>query len=77
MLSEPSSDSFYVDLQKKTLQQMTQAQVQNQVAEIIEKTFQAILVENKVVLSRSEQKRLFAQVTKSILEEVQRKLGLI
>ena len=74
MLSQPSFESGYVDLKKRIFQKLKSARIQHQIFEAIEKTFSGILSEDGIIVSRAERKRLLAQATKSILEDMLKKL---
>ena len=64
---EPGS---YVDLLKRVTQHVQQSKVGNQILEVLQKTIEQELVQQKIVLSRAERARLTRQVTKSILNDL-------
>ena len=68
--------SSYVNLKKKTLQRVQAAGVNDQIFQVVQNAFEAALKEDNIVilLSRPERKRLFAQILRSVLEDMIRKL---
>ena len=66
--------SSYVNLQKRTLQKVQVSGVYDQIFQAVQNAFEDALGREKIVLSRPERKRLFAQILKSVLEDMIRKL---
>ena len=74
MLSHSSFDRGYVDLQKKIVRRLKTAKIQHQVFEVLEKSFDAVLAEDGILLSRAERKRLLIRVTQNVLGDMLKKL---
>jgi len=74
MLSYSSFDSGYVDLQKKIVRQLKSAKIQHQIFGTLEKSFDAVLAEDGIIVSRVERKRLLTRVTQDVLEDMLKKL---
>jgi hypothetical protein len=73
----PQQDSglfSYVNLKKRMLQNVQAAKVDDQIFQVVQKAFENALQKENVVLSRPERKHLFAQILKSVLEDMVRKL---
>ena len=66
--------SSYVNLQKRTLQKVQASGVYDQIFQAVQNAFEDALGRENIVLSRPERKRLFAQILKSVLEDMIRKL---
>ncbi len=75
MLTPSATDPNPTGLQKKVIRRLKAAKIQHQLFETLAKTFDAVLAEDRLVLSRAERKRLLAQVTQSLLEEMLKKLA--
>lgn len=65
----------YFDLQKRMLQKVQEAQVNDQIFEVVQKAYEDTLKAENIVLTRQERKRLLAQILKSVLEDMIKKLG--
>ena len=74
MLSQPSFERGYVDLRKTVVRQMKKAQIEHQILGILDTTLNRVLAEENLILSRTERKRLLAQVTQDILSDILHKL---
>ena len=74
MLSPSNSERGYVDLRKTVVRQMKKAQIQHQILGILDTTLNRVLAEENLILSRTERKRLLAQVTQDILNDILHKL---
>ena len=74
MQSYSSPDSGYVDLSKRIVRRLKSAKIQHQIIEALERSFDAALAEENVVLSRAERKRLFFQTSQNILDDMLKKL---
>ncbi len=66
--------SSYVNLKKRMLQKVQAAKVNDQIFQVVQNAFEAALGAENIVLSRPERKRLFAQILKSVLEDMVKKL---
>ena len=66
----------YVNLQKRMLQKVQAAKVDDQIFQVVQNAFEAALKEGNTVtlLSRPERKRLLSQILKSVLEDMLQKL---
>jgi hypothetical protein len=56
------------------MQNVQAANVNDQIFQVVQNAFENALQKENIVLSRPERKRLFAQILKSVLEEMVRKL---
>ena len=65
----------YFNLQKRILQKVQDAQVNDQIFEVVQKAYEDTLKAENIVLSRQERKRLLAQILKSVLKDMIKKLG--
>jgi hypothetical protein len=65
----------YMGLQKRMLQKFRDKNVTEQVLDIMLKTYESALASENIVLSRPERKRLLAQISKQILEDVSKRLS--
>ncbi|HEX8992882.1 MAG TPA: hypothetical protein VF784_14475 [Anaerolineales bacterium] len=63
------------ELRGHVLQRLHAAKINDHVFEVVEAAFSCALVEESVVLSRVEKRRLLADVLKSVLEEMDAKLA--
>ena len=66
--------SSYVNLKQRMLKNVQAANVNDQIFQVVQNAFENALQKENIVLSRPERKRLFAQILKSVLEEMVRKL---
>jgi hypothetical protein len=60
----------YANLQKKLLRNVQSAKINEQIVEIIKRSYEA----ENVVLSHPERKRLFSQTIKRVLEDLTKEL---
>ena len=67
--------SAYVNLKKRMLQKVQSSNVNDQVFQVVQNAFEAALQNENIVLSRPERKLLFAQILKSVLEDMVSKLN--
>jgi hypothetical protein len=65
----------YFDLQKRMLQRVQEAQVNDQIFEVVQKAYDDVMNKENIVLTRQDRKRLLAQTLKPVLEEMIKKLG--
>jgi hypothetical protein len=66
--------SSYVNLKKRMLQNVQAAKIDDQIFQVVQNAFENALHKENIVLSRPERKRLFAQILKSVLEDMVKKL---
>jgi len=72
----PQQDSnSYFNLKKRMLQKVQEAQVNDQIFEVVQKAYDDVMNKENIILSRQERKRLLAQILKSVLEDMIKKLG--
>ena len=67
--------SEYVNLRQKIIQRMDSDKIDDQILGVVETAFADAVRKENVILSRVVQKRLLAQVTKSISEAILKALG--
>jgi hypothetical protein len=74
-LQDPGFSS-YVDLKKRITQKVQSTDVNDQIFQAVQNAFENVMGSERptVLMSRSERKRLFSQVLKSVLEDMVRKL---
>ncbi len=65
----------YRELHGRVLQRLNAAKINDHVFEVVEAAFNGALVDENMVLSRIEKRRLLADVLKSVLEEMDAKLA--
>ena len=71
--SEPDAGS-YIDLKKRMLRRIQAFKVNEQILEVLQVAYEDALKEEHVILSSPERKRMLSQISKSILEEMLKKL---
>jgi hypothetical protein len=71
---QESGLSSYVNLKKRVLQRVQSSNVNDQIFQVVQNSFEEALRNENIVLSRPERKRLFAQILKSVLEDMVGKL---
>ena len=64
----------YVNLQKRMLQRVQSAKIDDQIFEVVKQAYEVALNEEGILLSRPERKRLLSQILKLVLEDMTRKL---
>ena len=64
----------YVNLQKRMLQNVQTAKVNDQIFQVVQNAFENALNKENVVLSRPERMRMFSQILKSVLEDMLKRL---
>jgi hypothetical protein len=64
----------YVNLQKRMLKNVQAARVNDQIFNVIQKTFEEALKHENVVLSAPEKKRMLVQIMKQVLTDMLSKL---
>ena len=65
----------YVNLQKRIFQRVQSAEINNQIIEIVSKSYEDAINAENVALSLAERKRLKSQILKLVLEDMIEKLG--
>ena len=70
---QPDSGS-YANLKTRLFRKVQANGINDQVFMIVQKAYEDVLAQEKVILSRSERKRLFSQVLKLVLEDMVKKL---
>jgi hypothetical protein len=61
---EPESYYSYVNLKKRMLQRVQLAKINDQIFELVQKSFEDALKAENIVLSRPERKRMLSQILK-------------
>jgi hypothetical protein len=74
MLSYSNYDHGYVDFQKQIVRRLKSEKIQHQIFEKLETSFDAVLADENIIVSRIERKRLLARVTRDVLEDMLKKL---
>jgi hypothetical protein len=64
----------YVNLQKRMLKNVQAARVNDQIFNVIQKTFEEALRHETIVLSGPEKKRMLAQIIKQVLTDMLSKM---
>ncbi len=64
----------YWDLRQRILQQLQTAKIDDQILAVVQQAYAKALADNNLLLSRTENKRLLAQVLKAVLDEMSKKL---
>lgn len=73
---DPNKDTgSYINLQKRTFQRVQSSEINNQIIEIIRKSFEDAIIAENVALSPAERKRLKSQIVKLVLEDMIERLG--
>ena len=71
---EPEPLFSYVNLQKRMLQHVQATKVNDQIFQVVQKSFEDALRAENIVLSLPERKRMLSQILKSVMEEMIKKL---
>ena len=74
MLSYSNYDHGYDDFQKRIVRRLKSEKIQHQILEKLATTFDAVLADENIIVSRTERKRLLTHVTRDILEDMLKKL---
>jgi hypothetical protein len=74
MLSHSNYDHGYDDFQKRIVRRLKSEKIQHQILERLATTFDAVLADENIIVSRAERKRLLTQVSRDILEDMLKKL---
>jgi hypothetical protein len=64
----------YVNLQKRMLQRVQSAKIDDQIFEVVKRAYEVALNEEGIILSRLERKRLLSQLLKLVLGDMMKKL---
>lgn len=64
----------YVNLQKRMLQRVQSAKIDDQIFEVVTRASEIALNEEGILLSRPERKRLLSQILKLVLDDMLKKL---
>jgi hypothetical protein len=72
-----TSGSYYLDLRGHILQRLRSANINDQVFVVVQMAFAKTLEVDDIVLSRLEKERLLADVLKSVLAEMNKKLDKV
>jgi hypothetical protein len=69
----------YVNLQKRIFQRVQSSKINDQLIEVVRKSYDDAINAENVELSRTESKRLLSQILRLVLEDLNKKLddGLI
>jgi hypothetical protein len=65
----------YFNLKKQMLQKVQEAQVNDQIFEVVQKAYDDVMKKENIILTRQDRKRLLAQILKSVLEDMIKKLS--
>lgn len=66
--------SSYATLQKRTLQNVKAANVNDQIFQVVQNAFEEALRHENMILSRPERMKMFSQVLRAVLQEMLEKL---
>ena len=75
MLPPPNPNSSYVDVLKRMTRRAKQSGVDEQILDMMQKVFENGLVQENIVLSRPERKRLLRQITEAVFNDVLENMG--
>jgi hypothetical protein len=64
----------YFDLQKRMLQKIQDAKVDDHIFEIVQMAYEEALTAENIILSRTERKRLLAQILRLVLDDMLKKM---
>jgi hypothetical protein len=64
----------YLNLQKRMLQRLKSAKIDDQIFEVVKRAYEVALDEEGILLSRPERKRLLSRLLKLLLEDMTRRL---
>jgi hypothetical protein len=67
-------NSSYVNLQKRIFQRVQSSEINNQIIEIVRKSYDDAINAENVELIHTENKRLLSQVLRLVLEDLNKKL---
>ncbi len=75
MLNSNSVPGSYPDLRSRLLQRLNAAHIDDHVFEMIQAAYTSALAEENLVLSSIEKRRLLADILKSVLDNMNRRLA--
>ncbi len=64
----------YANLHKRMLKNVQDARINDQIFNVVQKTFEKALIGENIVLSAPEKKRMLAQIMKQVLNDMLSKL---
>ena len=64
----------YVNLQKRMLKNVQAARINDQIFNVVQKTFEKALIGENIILSAPEKKRMLAQIMKQVLTDMLSKM---
>ena len=64
----------YANLHKRMLKHVQDARINDQIFNVVQKTFEKALIGENIVLSAPEKKRMLAQIMKQVLSDMLSKL---
>ncbi len=64
----------YATLQKRMLKNVQDARINDQIFNVVQKTFEKALIGENIVLSAPEKKRMLAQIMKQVLTDMLSKM---
>lgn len=73
---DPNKDTgSYVNLQKRIFQRVQSSEINNQIIEVVRKSYEDAVNAENVELSRDENKRLLSQILRLVLEDLIKQVG--
>lgn len=75
MLASSPVPGSYTDLHYRILKRLNAARIEDRVFELIQAAYSTALAEENLVLSKAERRRLLADILKSILKDMNRRLA--
>jgi uncharacterized membrane protein YheB (UPF0754 family) len=73
---DPNKDSgSYVSLQKRIFQRVQSSKINNQIIEVVRKSYEDAIHAENVELTRTESNRLLSQILKLVLEDLSKQVG--
>jgi hypothetical protein len=71
---DPESIPSYGNVKQRMLRYVQAARINDQIFQVLQKAFEDALKHENIVLSRPERNRLLSQISKSVLEDMIKKL---
>jgi len=71
---DPESFPSYASLKKRILALVQTGKVYDQIFQVVQNAYEEALNKENVILSRPERKRMFAQILRTMLEDMIKKL---
>lgn len=75
MFNPPPDFGPYDDIEKRMIQRIQAAKLEEKILAIVQTKYEEELARRSIVLSRSDRKRLFQQVLKTVLNDTLGKLS--